>query len=162
CPAVSPDRKEHSQVTLTTRPAPRDACPSPHVRHAGAAMRRGCALFHDVGCRAKGTTTERKNTAGDSACVAAGALLEFCRRRMAPPGGRLRPGPPKAGNPVMDAPPLSRPLPRWRQGWFVAGLLVLFVALSVQYTFKVLDPGRDGRSAFQRWRPQIQQFDEGV
>jgi alpha-1,2-mannosyltransferase len=39
--------------------------------------------------------------------------------------------------------------------WFLAALVLLFVALAVRYSFKVLDD----RSAFNRWRPQIQQLD---
>lgn len=59
----------------------------------------------------------------------------------------------------MDAtsslPQTSSPAP---QRWFVAGLLVLFVALSIQYTFKVLDT-RWPRSAIVRWREQILALD---
>src|SRR5690242_12973408 len=43
------------------------------------------------------------------------------------------------------------------QRWFVIGLLVLFIALSVQYTIKVLEH----RSAFIRWREQLLQLDSG-
>jgi len=38
-----------------------------------------------------------------------------------------------------------------RQHWFVLGLVVFFVALSVQYSFKVMSGG----SAIERWMPQI-------
>ncbi len=59
----------------------------------------------------------------------------------------------------MDATPTSGSLPGQRQRWFVLGLLLFFVALSVQYSLKTLD---GGRSAFERWRPQILQVDDGV
>src|SRR5262249_8673413 len=41
-----------------------------------------------------------------------------------------------------------------RRRWFIVGLLVLFMALSVQYTFKIVRKG-EGGSAFNRWRPQV-------
>jgi hypothetical protein len=56
---------------------------------------------------------------------------------------------------------MSEPNPtaanRWTspQRWFVVGLLVLFMALSVQYTIKALQD----RSAFVRWRIQLMQLD---
>ena len=41
--------------------------------------------------------------------------------------------------------------------WFVLGLLIFFAALSLQYTFKAIGNGeRSNRSAFLRWREQIQ------
>src|SRR5262245_5534797 len=45
----------------------------------------------------------------------------------------------------------------WPQRWFVLGLLLLFVALSAQYTAKALA----NRSAFERWRPQLDGLDRG-
>jgi alpha-1,2-mannosyltransferase len=48
------------------------------------------------------------------------------------------------------------------QRWFIVGLLVVFVAVSVQYTFKILDDERDNRSAFLRWRDQILEVQQGV
>ena len=57
--------------------------------------------------------------------------------------------------PSLPAPPRAS-----RQRWFVLGLLLLFVGLSVQYTFKVLDP-RGTRSAIVRWREQLLSLDEG-
>ena len=45
-----------------------------------------------------------------------------------------------------------------RQRWFVAGILALFIGLSVQYSFKVLSH----RSAFERWREQILQMEDGT
>jgi hypothetical protein len=49
------------------------------------------------------------------------------------------------------------------QGWFVAALLVVFAAVSVQYTIKVLTPrnGETTRSAIVRWRDQLLQLDAG-
>jgi hypothetical protein len=44
------------------------------------------------------------------------------------------------------------------QRWFILGLLLLFVALSVRYSFKVLA----NRSAFVRWQPQVQEMGHGV
>lgn len=41
-----------------------------------------------------------------------------------------------------------------RRRWFILGLLLLFIALSVQYTFKITRKG-EGSSAFNRWRPQV-------
>jgi alpha-1,2-mannosyltransferase len=56
----------------------------------------------------------------------------------------------------MDAHPIRRPLTHPRQHyWFAAGLLLFFVAISVQYSFKVRVGDRDNRSAFLRWREQI-------
>lgn len=49
------------------------------------------------------------------------------------------------------------------QRWFVVGLIVLFGAVSVQYTAKVLTPrnGETTRSAIVRWREQLQGLDAG-
>ncbi len=49
------------------------------------------------------------------------------------------------------------------QRWFLIGLGLLFVSVSVQYTIKVLTPRDDGltRSAFLRWAPQIQALEDG-
>ena len=55
----------------------------------------------------------------------------------------------------MNAHPVARPLSDPRQNWFVAGLMIFFIAVSVQYSFKVLDSKQDNRSAFVRWRDQI-------
>jgi hypothetical protein len=50
-----------------------------------------------------------------------------------------------------------------RERWFAVGLLLFFVALSVQYSFKVrVDEHRDNRSAILRWRDQILDLDRGV
>jgi hypothetical protein len=43
-----------------------------------------------------------------------------------------------------------------RQRWFVAGLLLFFFLLSIQYSYKALA----GRSAFLRWRTQIERLDD--
>jgi len=42
------------------------------------------------------------------------------------------------------------------QRWFVVGLLAFFVLLSIQYSYKAVA----GRSAFLRWRSQIEQLDD--
>jgi len=42
------------------------------------------------------------------------------------------------------------------QRWFVAGLLAFFFLLSIQYSYKAVA----GRSAFLRWRSQIEQLDD--
>lgn len=42
------------------------------------------------------------------------------------------------------------------QRWFVAGLVAFFVLLSIQYSYKAVA----GRSAFLRWRSQIEQLDD--
>src|SRR6516225_4367828 len=44
------------------------------------------------------------------------------------------------------------------QFWFAAGLLALFVGVSVQYSHKALA----NRSAILRWQPQLLGLDEGV
>jgi hypothetical protein len=46
---------------------------------------------------------------------------------------------------------------------FVIGLIVLIAVVSLQYTFKVLEPrdGKQNRSAILRWREQLQQLDTG-
>ena len=62
----------------------------------------------------------------------------------------------------MDVHPLTPTLSPVRQRWFVAGLLLFFVAVSVQYSFKVLDGDRENRSAYLRWREQILEFQDGV
>jgi hypothetical protein len=66
----------------------------------------------------------------------------------------------------MESPAIPRPLPLGRQRWFVVGLLVFFVGVSVQYSLKVSHADRhtdrDNRSAFLRWREQILELDQGV
>jgi alpha-1,2-mannosyltransferase len=58
---------------------------------------------------------------------------------------------------------MSEPIPTaanpWKsaQRWFVIGLILLFIALSVQYTIKVLEH----RSAYMRWRDQLLALDNG-
>jgi hypothetical protein len=63
--------------------------------------------------------------------------------------------PPPLPTPTGDRPAAQR--------WFVAGLLVLFAAVSIQYTVKVLTPrnGETTRSAIVRWREQLLQLDAG-
>jgi hypothetical protein len=55
--------------------------------------------------------------------------------------------------------PIAKPPNPWTspQRWFVVGLLVLFLGLSVQYTIKALQH----RSAFIRWREQLLALDAG-
>jgi hypothetical protein len=46
------------------------------------------------------------------------------------------------------------------QRWFIAGLCLLFLGLSVQYCIKAMGTGeRSNRSAFLRWRDQLQHLD---
>src|SRR5437660_794295 len=49
------------------------------------------------------------------------------------------------------------------QRWFMAGLVLFFVAVSVQYSHKVLTPKRDGEtaSAILRWAKQIERMEGG-
>src|SRR5262249_15427384 len=49
-----------------------------------------------------------------------------------------------------------------RQRWFVLGLVLFFVVVSAIYAEKILDSERDNRSAFLRWRTQVQDLDDGV
>jgi hypothetical protein len=46
--------------------------------------------------------------------------------------------------------------------WLLAGLVLLFVFVSVQYTVKVAGSARDNRSAFLRWRDQILDLEHGI
>ncbi len=63
----------------------------------------------------------------------------------------------------MDASPALAIPTHPRERWFAVGLLLFFVALSVQYSFKVRDDDhRDNRSAILRWREQILELDHGV
>src|SRR4051812_37599844 len=59
----------------------------------------------------------------------------------------------------MDAGTITLPTFAARQRWFVAGLLVFFVALSIQYSAKVL--GKEGGSAIVRWNNQLHEIAEG-
>ncbi len=59
----------------------------------------------------------------------------------------------------MDARTLSLPSTATLQRLFVVGLLLFFVALSVQYSFKVL--GKEGGSAIVRWNNQLREIIEG-
>lgn len=47
-----------------------------------------------------------------------------------------------------------------RRRWFILGVLLLFIALSVQYTLKITRRG-EGSSAFNRWRPQVLAMADG-
>ncbi len=57
----------------------------------------------------------------------------------------------------MDAGSVSSTAPRQR--WFFAALLLVFAAVSVQYTFKITK--HDSASAIQRWREQLLSLDDG-
>jgi hypothetical protein len=58
----------------------------------------------------------------------------------------------------MNPPSASHALTHPRSNWFVISLLVCFVGLSVQYTFKALA----NRSAIERWLHQLVELGEGV
>src|SRR5438874_7599816 len=92
---------------------------------------------------------------GDSACLRGTTRVEFGRRAGARIAAR-----PREGYLAMDAHALPPTFSAARQRWFAAGLLLFFVALSVQYSCKVLDADHNNRSAFQRWREQILLFAE--
>ncbi|HLW65635.1 MAG TPA: glycosyltransferase family 87 protein [Gemmataceae bacterium] len=53
---------------------------------------------------------------------------------------------------------LSRLRWNWRRDWFLPAMALVFIALSVQYTFKAAR----NKSAFVRWREQILQIDQGL
>ena len=53
---------------------------------------------------------------------------------------------------------LSRLRWNWRRDWFLPIMALVFLALSVQYTFKAAH----NKSAFVRWREQILQIDQGL
>jgi alpha-1,2-mannosyltransferase len=53
---------------------------------------------------------------------------------------------------------LSRLRWNWRRDWFLPAMALVFIALSVQYTFKAAH----NKSAFVRWREQILQIDQGL
>jgi hypothetical protein len=65
------------------------------------------------------------------------------------------PNPLSAASENISVQPLRRVTTKY-QTWFVAGLLAFFVLLSVQYSYKAVA----GRSAFLRWRSQIEQLDD--
>ena len=49
-----------------------------------------------------------------------------------------------------------------KQGWLIGGLLVFFVVIHAQYALKLAHSENGTRSAFLRWRTQLQDLDEGV
>jgi alpha-1,2-mannosyltransferase len=63
----------------------------------------------------------------------------------------------------MNVPAVVPQIHRMTQARFLAALLVLFVAVSAQYTLKVLDvrDGKQERSAILRWRDQLLRLDDG-
>lgn len=48
-----------------------------------------------------------------------------------------------------------------RQRWFLVGLSLFFLAITVQYFLKIHGADRETRSAFKRWQPQILEIDQG-
>src|SRR5271155_2212483 len=62
----------------------------------------------------------------------------------------------------MDAVAFQSRFSRLLERWFWLGLVLFFVILSVQYSFKVQDTQRDTRSAFLRWRVQILDMENGA
>ncbi len=61
----------------------------------------------------------------------------------------------------MTSASIPRPFAPSRQQGFILVLLLLFVGLSVQYSFKAFGSHSEGRSAILRWRQQILQLQEG-
>src|SRR5581483_1702073 len=59
----------------------------------------------------------------------------------------------------MDAGTVSLPSPGTLQRWFVVGLVAFFIALSVQYSIKVL--GKESGSAIVRWNNQLREIIDG-
>jgi hypothetical protein len=59
-----------------------------------------------------------------------------------------------------DASNLAPTVPA-RRGWFLLALSLLFIALSVQYSLKVIKHG-EGSSAFNRWRRQVLEMEAGT
>jgi hypothetical protein len=49
-----------------------------------------------------------------------------------------------------------------QQRWFVIGLVLVFVGISASYGLKILDTEHENRSAFLRWRSQVQEQGHGV
>src|SRR5436190_18741860 len=46
--------------------------------------------------------------------------------------------------------------------WIIAGLCLLFTLINVQYFFKITNSERrTSQTAFQRWRPQVLELDDG-
>lgn len=48
-----------------------------------------------------------------------------------------------------------------RQRWFLVGLSLFFLAISLNYYFKIHATDRETRSAFKRWQSQILEIDQG-
>src|SRR5436190_11720020 len=64
--------------------------------------------------------------------------------------------------PIMNAAVSSGPFRLQRQHFFLAGLALFFVALTIQYVTKIQHSDRDNRSAFLRWNEQLLELREGV
>jgi hypothetical protein len=62
----------------------------------------------------------------------------------------------------MSAATTTRPLIPIRHQGFVLGLLILFIGLSVQHSFKAFGTQSSHRTAFLRWRAEIQKLMGGV
>ncbi|WP_020476324.1 glycosyltransferase family 87 protein [Zavarzinella formosa] len=62
------------------------------------------------------------------------------------------------------ADPATPPENTKAQRWFFIALMLLFVAVSIQYSMKVLTPKQDGytRGAINRWGKQLQDMEEGA
>lgn len=48
------------------------------------------------------------------------------------------------------------------QRWFIAGLVLFFIGLSVQYTIKITCSERESRSAILRWNESLRDIDDGI
>ncbi len=48
------------------------------------------------------------------------------------------------------------------RAWVLIGLIVFFLAINLQYVFKVVHSDRENRSAFLRWAGQIRELDDGI
>jgi alpha-1,2-mannosyltransferase len=59
----------------------------------------------------------------------------------------------------MDAVPSFPPFAFFQRRWFAVTLVLIFVFLSASYGIKIVDSERDNRSAFLRWRGQVQEMD---
>lgn len=51
--------------------------------------------------------------------------------------------------------------PSSRQRWFFLGLMAFFLLINIQYVVKVQFSSRETRSAFARWRPQLETLERG-
>src|SRR5262249_38933426 len=151
--------------------------PSCLLTYPGQAVRPTSPLFPWRWCEAIAGRTQRAaipsafpcKIAGpsvhDSPCPRKRTLLHFSPFTTCPAtsrhGGREPEGP-EARSAAMDATSTLRPFSFSRQRWFILGLLLFFLSLSVQYSLKVLHSDRDNRSAILRWRDQIHELWQGA